>query len=85
MQDRIGNAFTYTLLKLGRTEADTSGLERAFAARGAPLRILDIPDETPRDVYGHDLLLLRPDMHVVWRGNISSEDPEKLVRSATGN
>jgi len=84
MQDRIGNVLTYTLLRLGRTKADTAGLERAFAARGAPLQILDVADETPRAVYGRDLLLLRPDMHVVWRGNAPPEDAAKLAKMVTG-
>jgi 2-polyprenyl-6-methoxyphenol hydroxylase-like FAD-dependent oxidoreductase len=85
MQDRIGYVFTCTLLRLGRTRADTSGLQRAFAARGAPLRLLEVPDETPRAVYGYDLLLLRPDMHVVWRGNAPPQEPEKLAAMATGH
>ncbi|MEX0751435.1 MAG: 2-polyprenyl-6-methoxyphenol hydroxylase, partial [Xanthobacteraceae bacterium] len=85
MQDRIGHALSYTLLRLGRTKADTAGLQKAFASLGAPLRILDIPDETPREVYGHDLLLLRPDMHVIWRGNAPPEEPETLAKMATGN
>ena len=38
-------------------------------AVGAPLATLDVPDVAARDVYGYDLLLLRPDLHVVWRGN----------------
>ena len=46
---------------------------------------LDIPDEAPRDVYGYDLLLLRPDMHVVWRGNDAPPEPEKLAALATGH
>ena len=57
----------------------------AFAASGAPLQILDIPDERPRDIYGYDLLLLRPDMHVAWRGNAPPQDAEKLARAVTGN
>jgi 2-polyprenyl-6-methoxyphenol hydroxylase-like FAD-dependent oxidoreductase len=85
MQDRIGNGLAYTLLRLGRTQADTAGLQRAFATLGAPLHVLDIPDEAPRAVYGYDLLLLRPDMHVAWRGNAAPEDPDKLARMATGN
>jgi hypothetical protein len=85
VQDRIGNDLRYTLLRLGKTQADTPGLQKAFAALGAPLHVLDIPDDAPRNIYGYDLLLLRPDMHVVWRGNLLSEDPEKLARLATGN
>jgi 2-polyprenyl-6-methoxyphenol hydroxylase-like FAD-dependent oxidoreductase len=85
MQDRLGNKLSYTLLRLGNTPADTTGLQRAFAALGAPLQTLDIPDDAPRAVYGYDLLLLRPDMHVVWRGNAAPEDAEKLAKMATGN
>jgi hypothetical protein len=85
MQDRIGNALTFTLLRLGRTKANIRGLTGAFTAAGAPLQVLEIPDGRPREIYGYDLLLLRPDMHVVWRGNAAPEDPEKLARMATGN
>ena len=83
MQDRIGDG--YTLLRLGGTHADASGLERAFGEIGAPFEILDIPDAPARDIYGHDLLLLRPDLHVVWRGNRAPEEPERLARMATGH
>ena len=51
------------------TQADSTPLERAFASYGAPFTVLDIDEERPRDIYGYDLLLLRPDLHVVWRGN----------------
>jgi 2-polyprenyl-6-methoxyphenol hydroxylase-like FAD-dependent oxidoreductase len=85
MQDRIGYGHGYTLLRLGGTKAEATGLQRAFAAIGAPLQVLDIADERPRDVYGYDLLLLRPDMHVVWRGNDAPADPANLAALATGH
>jgi 2-polyprenyl-6-methoxyphenol hydroxylase-like FAD-dependent oxidoreductase len=85
VQDLIGYGVGYTLLRLGGTQAETNALQRAFAALGAPLQVLDIADERPRDVYGYDLLLLRPDMHVVWRGNESPADPQKLAALATGH
>ena len=85
MQDRIGNDLTYTLLRLGRSQADVAGLVRAFAALGAPLRVLDIPDEEPRAIYGRDLLLIRPDMHVAWRGNQPPEEPRALAAKVTGH
>src|SRR5712672_468183 len=74
----------YTLLRLGRTNADTSALEKALRSFGAPLAVLDMPDDAPRQVYGHDLLLLRPDLHVVWRGNRPPEDPGNVAAIATG-
>jgi hypothetical protein len=36
-------------------------------------------------VYGFDLLLLRPDMHVAWRGNGAPADPHRLAALVTGH
>jgi FAD binding domain-containing protein/aromatic ring hydroxylase-like protein len=83
LQDRIGSG--YTLLRLGGTQADTAPLEQAFGDLGAPLEVLRIADAAPRDIYGFDLLLLRPDMHVVWRGQKLPDDPVALAAMATGN
>ena len=81
LHDRIGDG--YTLLRLGRTSADTSCLERAMRATGAPFAALTIDDEAPRQIYGYDLLLLRPDLHVVWRGN-EAGDAQALAALALG-
>jgi 2-polyprenyl-6-methoxyphenol hydroxylase-like FAD-dependent oxidoreductase len=83
MQDRIPYA-GYALLRLGGSAADTSGLEKAMRASGAPLAVLDVPDDAPRQVYGYDLLLLRPDLHIVWRGNRPPDDPGEVAGTATG-
>jgi 2-polyprenyl-6-methoxyphenol hydroxylase-like FAD-dependent oxidoreductase len=85
MADRIGYADGYTLLRLGGTRADTTALVRAFGEIGAPLQVLDIPDEHARDLYDHDLLLLRPDLHIVWRGHAAPLQPDKLAALATGH
>ena len=85
MQDRIGYDRGFTLLRLGSSQADVSALAKAFAAYRAPFRVLDIPDEEPRAVYGYDLILLRPDMHVAWRGNRLPDEPAKLAAIATGH
>jgi 2-polyprenyl-6-methoxyphenol hydroxylase-like FAD-dependent oxidoreductase len=82
VQDRLGDG--YTLLRLGGTAADTSGLERAMRARRAPFAVLAIGDGGARDVYGSDLILLRPDMHVAWRGNAAPHDPDSLAALVTG-
>ena len=82
IQDRIGPG--YTLLRLGGTREDTAALERSIRARGAPLEVLDIPDAVARDVYGVDLILLRPDLHIVWRGNRAPAEPQRLAALATG-
>ncbi len=82
MHDHIGDG--YTLLRLAGAQADSAPLARAFASYGAPFTVLDIGEAHPRAVYGYDLLLLRPDLHVVWRGN-RLDDPLKLAAIATGH
>jgi 2-polyprenyl-6-methoxyphenol hydroxylase-like FAD-dependent oxidoreductase len=82
IQDRCGDG--YTLLRLGRTSADTDGLAHAIRARGAPLTVLDIPDAAARDLYQHDIILLRPDLHIVWRGNRVADDAVEIAATATG-
>jgi 2-polyprenyl-6-methoxyphenol hydroxylase-like FAD-dependent oxidoreductase len=82
-QDRIPFE-GYTLLRLGGTKADSSGLENAMRATGARFARLEIPDEPAREVYGCDLILLRPDMHIAWRGNRAPEDAGEVAAVATG-
>jgi 2-polyprenyl-6-methoxyphenol hydroxylase-like FAD-dependent oxidoreductase len=83
LQDRIGDG--YTILRLAGSKADTDGLARAIAAHGAPVAVLDVPEAAARDVYGYDLILIRPDMHVVWRGNAAPEDAARVAAVATGH
>jgi 2-polyprenyl-6-methoxyphenol hydroxylase-like FAD-dependent oxidoreductase len=83
MQDLIGDE--YTLLRLGRTQADTSGLEGAMRGLSAPFEVLTVNDAVAREVYGYDLILLRPDMHVAWRGNAPPADPGQLAALVTGH
>jgi hypothetical protein len=83
IQDLIGPG--YTLLRLGGSPADLSPLERSMREIGAPFEMLTVTDEVARDVYGYDLILVRPDMHVVWRGNAPPDDPAALAAFVTGN
>jgi hypothetical protein len=83
MQDLIGDA--YTLLRLGASRAETAGLEGAMRATGAPFATLTLDDAAAREVYGYDLILLRPDMHIAWRGNAAPADPALLAAVVTGH
>ena len=51
---------------------------------GAPLDVLDVASEAARDIYGYDLLLVRPDLHVAWRGNQVSGNAEEIAVTVTG-
>jgi hypothetical protein len=81
LHDCIGEG--YTLLQL-KSQADAAPLAKAFASHAAPFTVLDVNEDRPRDIYGCDMLLLRPDLHVVWRGN-RLDDPVKLAAIATGH
>jgi len=83
LQDRLGPG--YTLLRFGATGEDASALQRSFAAYGAPFDVLHVADDAARDVYGYDLILLRPDLHIVWRGNQLPIEPDELAAIATGH
>jgi hypothetical protein len=83
LHDRLGDGFT--ILRLGRTTADTTGIERPLRRLGAPVVVCEVTDGAVRQVYGRDLLLVRPDGHVVWRGDLPPSDPEALAAIATGH
>ena len=83
LHDRLGPNFT--LLKLCGTRADTSHLEQAFLKLGAPLDVMKIEEETPRQLFQFEMLLVRPDLHVVWRGNELPKDAATIALLATGH
>jgi 2-polyprenyl-6-methoxyphenol hydroxylase-like FAD-dependent oxidoreductase len=56
----------FTLLRFA--EVDVDSLAAAAAERGIPLKIVDIRDDHARTLYERDLVLIRPDHHVAWRG-----------------
>ncbi|MEQ9642328.1 MAG: FAD-dependent monooxygenase [Alphaproteobacteria bacterium] len=82
MQDALGDG--YTLLDLAG-DIDAAPLERAFENLGAPLAVQRLNEPRIRKVYGRRLFLLRPDLHVAWRGDEPPADAEALARMATGH
>src|SRR5208282_1026124 len=67
LHDQIGEG--YTLLLIGAARDEAAGILQAFGERGAPLDSIEVPDTRARNIYGCRLILLRPDLHVVWRGD----------------
>ncbi len=82
LHDRLGPGFT--LLRLGGTRADTSRLEQSFQGLRAPLEVLEVSSPKAREIFQHDLILVRPDLHVAWRGSELPRHPEKIAMIATG-
>lgn len=83
LHDRLGPEFT--LLRLGRGPVtDVSEISAAAAGRRVPLAILDLPGAEARDLYAADLVLVRPDQHVAWRGDKLPADSLGLIDRVRG-
>ncbi|MFZ5691258.1 MAG: FAD-dependent monooxygenase [Pseudomonadota bacterium] len=80
--DRFGRGFT--LLRLGAQAPDPAAFAAAARTLAVPLTQLDIADDDIRAVYGRDLVLIRPDQHIAWRGNAMPDDAVALLRRLTG-
>lgn len=84
LYDAMGPEFTLLRFDPSVTAAP---LQAAAERRGVPLRVLDVNANATRGLYGHRLVLSRPDQHVAWRGDALPADPLALidrVRGATG-
>ncbi len=78
--DRFGLGFT--LLQFAGTESWSSWLAAARSL-GIPLTPVARSDDVARSLYDADLVLVRPDGHVAWRGPLSASPTHVLV-TATG-
>jgi 2-polyprenyl-6-methoxyphenol hydroxylase-like FAD-dependent oxidoreductase len=68
--------FEWTLLRLGAAEG------RRFTESSLPLAVVDMKTEEARELYQADLVLIRPDQIVAWRGSSDAEAGaiiEKLI------
>jgi 2-polyprenyl-6-methoxyphenol hydroxylase-like FAD-dependent oxidoreductase len=83
LQDQLSE--TYILLSLGKKPLDTSKLRQSYEKIGAPVAEVRIESNRLRDLYGFDLLVLRPDMHVAWRGNDAAPNPQEIASISTGH
>ena len=83
IQDRL-RSDRYTLIDVAGGH-DTGPLLAAFEALGAPLDVLVVADSGLRAVYERDLVLVRPDMHVAWRGDRLPQAVDDLAAKVTGH
>ncbi len=81
LYDALGADFT--LLRFDRgTRVD--GLVEAAHRREVPLTVLDMQSSEAAALYGHKLVLVRPDQHVAWRGDAEPLDPLELIDLVRG-
>jgi 2-polyprenyl-6-methoxyphenol hydroxylase-like FAD-dependent oxidoreductase len=80
--DSFGTGFT--LLRLGSRPPNTDRMAAAARAAGVPLTELTVARPLVRDLYERDLVLIRPDQHVAWRGNRPPTDAAALFTLVAG-
>ncbi|HTH79510.1 MAG TPA: FAD-dependent oxidoreductase, partial [Ramlibacter sp.] len=81
LYDAFGPA--YTLLRFD-DRASIGELSNAAAARGMPLKVLDLPAGIAPPAYRHKLVIVRDDQHVAWRGDSLPVDAGALVETLCG-
>lgn len=75
----------YALITCAPRTAESESLCEAFRSLRCPLQVLDMSDvPQARETYARDYVLLRPDLHVAWRGNDAPADPVGLAAVVTG-
>ena len=84
IQDHLGRC--YTLVHTCEATFSHDEFERAFARYGATFATFLAGSATFNTVYeGYQLILVRPDLHIVWRSMGSLPDPALLAAVATGH
>lgn len=73
----------YTLLRLDATVA-VDGLLAAATGRRLPLHLLDVAADEAATLYYTRLVLVRPDQHVAWRGDVQPTEPLALIDRVRG-
>ena len=80
--DLFGKGFT--LLDLSIKTTDTNPITEAANNVCLPLEVVKMCDETVREVYERDLILVRPDGHVAWRSDELPENVQEIIDKVRG-
>lgn len=72
----------FTLLRFA--DIDVTPLVEAAAKLGVPLTVEDICDEHAHGIYERNLVLVRCDQHVAWRGDTIDLDPAFIIDRIRG-
>jgi hypothetical protein len=63
---------------------NTSTISAAANRVGLPIEIISLNDEKVRHIYEQDLVLVRPDGHVAWRGATVPVNATELIDKVRG-
>jgi 2-polyprenyl-6-methoxyphenol hydroxylase-like FAD-dependent oxidoreductase len=80
--DLFGGGFV--LLKFGKNSVDANKIVDAAAARRVPLIVHAVNNGKIAELYERELVLVRPDGHVAWRGDVCPDDALALIDRVRG-
>lgn len=75
----------YTLIAVDSPVEAAQGLTDSFERLGVPFSVYSPQSQFAKPVYGRGYILVRPDLHIVWRGSQLPEDSDQLSGMVTGN
>jgi 2-polyprenyl-6-methoxyphenol hydroxylase-like FAD-dependent oxidoreductase len=73
----------YSLLRTDRS-VDVDPVLRAAKAKKVPMTLVDVTDPEGAGLHLEPLILVRPDVHVAWRGASCPERPDELIDMISG-
>lgn len=82
MLDLFGRGFT--LLVLSSKTADISAFTSAAEKVGLPLEVVSLDEPGIREAYERELVLVRPDGHVAWRGESVPVNAAEIIEQVRG-
>jgi 2-polyprenyl-6-methoxyphenol hydroxylase-like FAD-dependent oxidoreductase len=80
--DHLGPEFT--LLRIGPDAPAADALAAAAAQRNVPLETLSLDTDAAPALMGAKMVLVRPDQHVAWRGDVLPDDCLALIDRVRG-
>jgi hypothetical protein len=80
--DLFGREFV--LMRLGEDPPSVAAMKTAADSQSLPLSIVDVPVPEAARTYERKLVLVRPDGHVAWRGDVLPEDCAHVISTLRG-
>jgi hypothetical protein len=75
----------FVLVRVAAADLDVESFQKAAAASGVPLTVEDVGGPEVTSMYERKLILVRPDGHVAWRGDVVPDDCGAIFDTARGS
>jgi len=76
--------FSKTFVLLNFSETNTSTITNSAKRANLPLEVVNIDEPKVREIYERNLVLVRPDGHVAWRGDSLPTTVSEIIDKVRG-